>query len=69
MLIDKKHKTFWPRFGAILLDGAALGPTVWLDQLISCSRTTSKLTVAALIKALCLKTKNSEKNIEQSYEG
>lgn len=34
MKIETKYKTFWPRFWATLLDGAALAPIMWLDQLI-----------------------------------
>lgn len=34
MEIEQKYRTFWPRFWAALLDGAALAPIVWLEQLI-----------------------------------
>ena len=34
MEIEQKYRTFWPRFGAALLDAAALAPVVWLDQLL-----------------------------------
>ena len=34
MTIDSRYKTFWPRLGAAFLDGAALAPLVWFDQVL-----------------------------------
>jgi len=30
----RKYRTFWPRLGAMFLDGAVLAPFAWFDQLI-----------------------------------
>jgi uncharacterized RDD family membrane protein YckC len=30
----RKYRTFWPRLGAMFLDGGVLAPFAWLDQLI-----------------------------------
>jgi uncharacterized RDD family membrane protein YckC len=34
MTLDPRYKTFWPRLGAAFLDGAALAPLVWFDQVL-----------------------------------
>lgn len=43
-----KYKTFWPRFSAALLDGAALAPIQWMDRLIW-SSTTSPLVLSVFV--------------------
>lgn len=42
MEIEQEYRTFWPRFWAAFLDGAALAPIVWIDQLLW-NNTTSTL--------------------------
>ena len=43
MTPDHRYKTFWPRLGAAFLDGAALAPLVWLDQVLWNSTSSSIL--------------------------
>ena len=56
MEIELKYRTFWRRFWAALLDGAALAPIVWMEQLIW-NNTTSALALgfcAFLIQGIYL---------------
>lgn len=34
MTIGTRYKTFWPRLGAVFLDGAAIAPLAWIDQML-----------------------------------
>jgi uncharacterized RDD family membrane protein YckC len=31
---DRRYQTFWPRVGAMILDGAVLAPLAWVDQFL-----------------------------------